>query len=434
MQRITFLFTLAIILAVVGITWWVAHRSRIAKPEQQPVCFLLGIAVDVSRSFEALLPETKRALSTFLDCVRPGDRVVLVIFCDLPQCLFAGKVRSQTDLEVLKNIVANLTLSERQGTSQVAGYNLLLSEMSRLDSPEIAKRFVIVCSDSYQDLPDGRPRPWERIRLDAIARGMTLRLLFYNNRRDADFIKLLTANGIPYRVYSPQESIYALKELAAEVSWLRTQRWEPPSSLHLANTSALRNILGTVLSSLERSLALAHHPYAFLALLALVLLVSASVVAVLRGYARKERERLRVQLQTVTAAPDRPRVRRVIRLSSLDRSIQRPLQPNAVITFGTGNEFDLALHDPTNARIAGRIRVSDDGSIFLRNLNSTFPFEIGDHRLPPGSEMELVAEHSEIRASNGRVVLNFEVKVEAVGEKTPRDLLKKYGEKGVQRV
>jgi hypothetical protein len=368
-----------------------------------------------------LLPQAKQGLLEFSSAIQPGDRVVLVIFCDLPQVIFARQIAGREDISALKSIISNLQTSERKGTSQVAGYNLLLREMQRLDAPFLARRYCLVCSDAYQDTPEGNRRPWERIAFETFGRNLSLRLLFYNNARDTDFLQLLAARGIPYRVYAPSESLSALRELAAEVTWVRTQRWElpPPPKTPPAQP---QQTAGLQLHALWERL-----PSVFTLLLILVLVSGvAYLIHLLHKKARKERERLRAELQAMVAAPEHPRIRRFVRLSLDSKQfVQRPLQPGLVITFGTGAEFDLPLHDPNGARVAGRIRVDRTGRIFVGNINSTFPFEVGDRRLPPGGEVEVPTERAEIRANNGRIVLVLQTVVEAENQ-TPQSLLRKY--------
>jgi hypothetical protein len=175
-------------------------------------------------------------------------------------------------------------------------------------------------------------------------------------------------------------------------------------------------------------------PSVFTLLLILALFSGAAyLIHLLRENAQRERERLRAELQAMMAAPEHPRVRRFVRLSLDSKQfVQRPLQPGLVITFGTGAEFDLPLHDPNGARVAGRIRVDRAGRIFVGNINSTFPFEVGDHRLPPGGEVEVPTERAEIRANTGRIVLVLETLVEAE-DQTLQNLLRKYAPREVRQ-
>jgi hypothetical protein len=420
------LLALGAILIVAGAIWlWRTRTGAVAPPAR----VLIGMGVDVSASFASLLPQAKQGLLEFSSAIQPGDRVVLVIFCDMPQVVFARQIAGNEDIAALRSIISNLQVSDRKGTSQVAGYNLLLREMQRLDAPFLARRYCLVCSDAYQDTPEGKRRPWERIAFETFGRNLSLRLLFYNNARDTDFLQLLTARGIPYRVYAPSESLLALKELAAEVAWVRTQRWELPPPPKTTSAQP-QQTAGLKLQALWERL-----PSVFTLLLILALFSGAAyLIHLLRENARKQREKLRAALQAMVAAPEHPRVQRLVRLSLANskRFVQRPLQPNAVITFGTGMEFDLPLHDPNGARVAGRVRVDRAGRLFVDNINSTFPFEVGDHRLLPGGEVEIPTERAEIRVNNGRIVLTLETFVEAE-DQTLQNLLRKYAPREVRQ-
>jgi hypothetical protein len=172
--------------------------------------------------------------------------------------------------------------------------------------------------------------------------------------------------------------------------------------------------------------------FALLLILASVL-GAAYLIHLLHENAKKEREKLQAELRAMVAAPEHPRVRRLVRLSwDSERFVQRPLQPGLVITFGTGAEFDLPLHDPNGARVAGRVRVDRAGRLFVDNINSTFPFEVGDHRLLPGGEVEIPTERAEIRVNNGRIVLTLETFVEAE-DQTLQNLLRKYAPREVRQ-
>jgi hypothetical protein len=412
------LLALGAILIVAGAIWlWRTRTGAVAPPAR----VLIGMGVDVSASFASLLPQAKQGLLEFSPAIQPGDRVVLVIFCDMPQVVFARQIAGREDISALKSIISNLQVSDRKGTSQVAGYNLLLREMQRLDAPFLARRYCLVCSDAYQDTPEGKRRPWERIAFETFGRNLSLRLLFYNNARDTDFLQLLTARGIPYRAYAPSESLSALRELAAEVAWVRGQKWELPAQPKTPPAQP-QQTAGLQLQALWERL-----PSVFALLLILASVLGAAyLIHLLHENAKKEREKLQAELRAMVAAPEHPRVRRLVRLSwDSERFVQRPLQPSLVITFGTGAEFDLPLHDPNGARVAGRIRVDRAGRIFVGNINSTFPFEVGDRRLPPGGEIEVPTERAEILANNGRIVLVLETLVEAENQ-TPQSLLKKY--------
>jgi hypothetical protein len=190
------LLALVAILIVAGAIWFWRTRTGAVAPSAR---VLIGMGVDVSASFASLLPQAKQGLLEFSSAIQPGDRVVLVIFCDMPQVVFARQIAGNEDIAALRSIISNLQVSDRKGTSQVAGYNLLLREMQRLDAPFLARRYCLVCSDAYQDTPEGNRRPWERIAFETFGRNLSLRLLFYNNARDTDFLQLLTARGIPYR-------------------------------------------------------------------------------------------------------------------------------------------------------------------------------------------------------------------------------------------
>jgi HAMP domain-containing protein len=419
------LLALVAILIVAGAIWFWRTRTGAVAP---PARVLIGMGVDVSASFASLLPQAKQGLLEFSSAIQPGDRVVLVIFCDMPQVVFARQIAGNEDIAALRSIISNLQVSDRKGTSQVAGYNLLLREMQRLDAPFLARRYCLVCSDAYQDTPEGKRRPWERIAFETFGRNLSLRLLFYNNARDTDFLQLLTARGIPYRAYAPSESLLALKELAAEVAWVRGQKWELPAQPKTPPAQP-QQTAGLQLHALWERL-----PSVFTLLLILALFSGAAyLIHLLRENAQRERERLRAELQAMMAAPEHPRVRRFVRLSLDSKQfVQRPLQPGLVITFGTGAEFDLPLHDPNGARVAGRIRVDRAGRIFVGNINSTFPFEVGDHRLPPGGEVEVPTERAEIRANNGRIVLVLETLVEAE-DQTLQNLLRKYAPREVRQ-
>jgi hypothetical protein len=110
MKKVLLLALGAALIITVAIWFWRA-RTGVVAPSAR---VLIGMGVDVSASFASLLPQAKQGLLEFSSAIQPGDRGVLVIYCDLPQVVFSRQIAGNEDIAALRSIISNLQVSERK--------------------------------------------------------------------------------------------------------------------------------------------------------------------------------------------------------------------------------------------------------------------------------------------------------------------------------
>lgn len=380
-------FALVVFLASL-LLFWAFLRSQLSK---KPAPILINpvdlrIGADISGSMGAQLPEVKRGLLDVANALKVGDRAVMVVFCDVPNTLWAGDIKTDADISAIKADIENLQPSTRAGTDQVGGYQRLLGALPN-DGRKFARRYISVCSDSYADMPNGERRQWGQVNFGSLSRDVSLRLFYYDNERDTDFLRLLTGRGVRYRVASADESSAALHDLSAEIGYVHSSQWheerpgvKPNSTISPATTPLRKRVAATRI-----------------ALWALPVGVGAVLLLVLVDRAKRARK-ARVQWEAEKArgaslyaeAPTRD----VLRLSiqGQNRLFERELTPLSAFTFGTIDGVDFAFRTPNGAVVDGAVEIGADGMPVLLNRAGNSLWQIGEHQVRPGQRVPIREE------------------------------------------
>ena len=357
------------------------QTPKVAAPNS-PNAIELRLAIDISGSIGARLEEVKRGSLEVADALKIGDRAVLVVFSDMPQILWSREFKSKADLDAFKAAIGNIQHSTRRGTDQVEGYQKLLTPFAG-DAKPFARRYVAVCSDSYADMPDGQRREWGRVNFGALARDVSLRLFYYNNERDTDFLRLLTRQGVRYRVASQDESSAALHDLQAEINFVHSDQWResnPQKGKQPApvSTSVAKRSATPILPILLLGAALG------VAVL-LLAFVRARLVRQQNARAKWRVEQAREAEAKLAVVPTRDVLRLLV--PEGNRFFERDIVPSSAFTFGTREGADFAFRAPNAIIVEGTIEVDAKGNIALTNNASTFPWQIGKRALRPGERM-----------------------------------------------